>query len=250
MLEALLWDVDGTLAETERDGHLVAFNEAFAALGLPWRWSLERYGELLRIAGGRERLLYDMQAQPDAPSETASRAALAAKLHGLKNEAYARIVESGALPLRAGVAELIRDCHERRLPMAIVTTTSGANIQALLSAHLGIEWRAYFQSVIGAEEAPAKKPDRQAYDLALAQLRLPPASALAIEDAPAGLAAARAAGVPVVLQHSFYFPHPEAQGALASGPSLGSGRGWQAPRPADPARRIDLDLLSRWHAMA
>ena len=75
MLQAILWDVDGTLAETERDGHLVAFNAAFEELDIPWRWSEQRYGELLRVAGGFERLLFDMESQPLAPARTATNAA-------------------------------------------------------------------------------------------------------------------------------------------------------------------------------
>src|SRR5450755_396736 len=112
MLRALLWDVDGTLAETERDGHLVAFNRAFEALDLPWRWSEARYGELLAVAGGRERLLHDLQTQALAPPDAAQRAALVERIHRLKNELYAQIVSAGALPLRAGIAELFEDCAQ------------------------------------------------------------------------------------------------------------------------------------------
>src|SRR5271170_5773090 len=99
MIKALLWDVDGTLAETEREGHLVAFNQAFEALGIAWRWSEERYGELLAVPGGRERLEHDMQSQVSAPADPQQRQALAERVHHLKNEIYARIVASGALPL-------------------------------------------------------------------------------------------------------------------------------------------------------
>src|SRR5262249_30992666 len=80
-LRALIWDVDGTLAETERDGHRVAFNDAFAAANLPWRWSVERYGELLAISGGYERLLHDIAQRNDAPRAAAEREALARELH-------------------------------------------------------------------------------------------------------------------------------------------------------------------------
>ena len=105
-LQALLWDVDGTLAESERDGHRVAFNLAFEACGVPWRWDEARYGELLRITGGRERLLHDMQTQSDAPTMAAERAALAAAIHQRKNQFYAELVRGGGIPLREGVVEL------------------------------------------------------------------------------------------------------------------------------------------------
>ena len=249
-LRALLWDVDGTLAETERDGHLVAFNEAFAAHGLPWRWSAERYGELLAIAGGRERLLHDLAAGPFAVRPPAELESLARVVHRDKNEHYARIVAAGTLPLRPGVADLFDDCRAAGLAMGIVTTTSGANIEALLGRHLGRDWRNSFATVIGAEEAPVKKPDPQAYHRALAALGVTGAEAVAIEDAPAGVAAARAAGIPVILQRSHDFPDTAAAGTLAAGPALGDGAGWVAPIAPAAGVRIDLALLRRWHGTA
>ena len=114
MMKAILWDVDGTLAETERDGHRVAFNRAFEALGLPWRWDERRYGELLRITGGRERLLHDMASRSDAPVLAAERLALARELHARKNVLYASVVASAARSrLRDGVAPLIEQAAAR-----------------------------------------------------------------------------------------------------------------------------------------
>jgi HAD superfamily hydrolase (TIGR01509 family) len=249
MLRAILWDVDGTLAETERDGHLVAFNQAFEALGVPWRWSESRYGELLAVAGGRERLVHDLLSQPQAPTGDAQRAAFVDRIHRLKNELYARIVATGALPLRAGVAELFEECAAAGVRMAIVTTTSSANVAALLAARLGSDWRAKFAAVMCAEQAPRKKPDPQVYVLALQSLRLRPEETLAIEDSPAGVAAARTAQVSVVVARSSYFARVEVAGALAVGASLGSGAGWQPPATA-PDQRIGLAQLSAWHQAA
>ena len=246
MLEALLWDVDGTLAETEHDGHLVAFNQAFAQLGVPWRWSEQRYAELLAITGGRERLLHDLRRQPWAPVDADARAALAERVHALKNERYARIVAGGGIPLRDGVRALFDDCTQAGVAMAIVTTTSRANLHALLAAHLGSGWPARFAVVVCGEDVARKKPDPQAYLLALGALGLAAHDTLAIEDAPAGVAAARAAGIPVVVTRSRYFAAAPHDGVLALGPSLGSGRGWQ-PAAAAPDARIDLPQLTRWH---
>ena len=247
MIKALLWDVDGTLAETERDGHLVAFNRAFEALGVPWRWSEQHYGGLLAVSGGRERLLYDMSRREEAPGDARQREALAETVHRLKNQIYEGIVGRGDLPLRAGVAELLSECSRAHLPMGIVTTTSRGNVEALLARHLGSRWSRHFATVVCANEAPRKKPDPQVYRLALAALRLHPHQAVAIEDAPAGIEAAQRAGVPVMVTHSHYFPACAAAGALAVGPSLGRSEGWQPA--ADPrAMRISLEQIMQWYA--
>jgi HAD superfamily hydrolase (TIGR01509 family) len=244
VIGALLWDVDGTLAETERDGHLVAFNRAFEALGVPWRWGTARYGELLAVAGGYERLLHDMTQQPEAPAQPEERAKLARRVHKLKNELYGRIVAAGELPLRAGVAALQADCRAAGVALGIATTTSTANVAALLGRHLGRAWRTQFAAVVCAEQAPRKKPDPQVYEHALAALGLPAKQAVAIEDSPAGVAAAQAAGVAVIVTHSHYFPRLQANGVLAAGPSLGSAAGWTPG--AGHAGRIDLAQIIRW----
>jgi HAD superfamily hydrolase (TIGR01509 family) len=246
MIKSILWDVDGTLAETERDGHLKAFNQAFEALGLPWRWSERRYGELLGVAGGRERLLHDMQSGGRGPGQPQQRQALADRVHHLKNELYARIVADGNLPLRDGVRELLDDCERARVRMGIVTTTSRANVEVLLKTQLGADWESKFAIVVSAREAPNKKPDPQAYLLALHALKMRPHEVVALEDAEAGVAAARAAGVPVIVTRSHYFAAGESEGALAVGPSLGRIDGWH---PTADARttRIGLDQIIRWY---
>jgi HAD superfamily hydrolase (TIGR01509 family) len=246
-MRALLWDVDGTLAETERDGHRVAFNRAFAALGLPWQWSEARYGELLAVAGGYERLLHDLGTRREAPRRAQEREALARHVHRLMNRIYAAIVRGRELPLRAGVAELLTECQRAEVPMGVVTTTSRGNVAALLECHLGRGWQQRFAVTVCAEEAPRKKPDPQAYLLALEALGLKSAEAVAIEDAPAGIEAAGRAGVPVIVTRSHYFPAAAAGGALAFGPSLGSAVGWQPPADA-PEARIGLEQIARWQA--
>ena len=246
MIKAVLWDVDGTLAETERDGHLEAFNQAFESLALPWRWSERRYGELLLVAGGRERLLHDMQSGGNAPAHPQARQALADQVHRLKNELYARIVADDNLPLRAGVRELLDDCERARVPMGIVTTTSRANVEILLKTHLGEDWESKFAIVVSAREAPNKKPDPQGYLAALDALKLRPHEVVAMEDAGAGVAAARAAGVPVIVTRSHYFPVGDSRGALAVGPSLARIDGWQPVADAR-ATRIGLEQIIRWY---
>ncbi|HSN31286.1 MAG TPA: HAD-IA family hydrolase [Ideonella sp.] len=247
MLAALLWDVDGTLAETERDGHRIAFNRAFAAAGLPWHWDERRYGELLAVTGGRERLLHAMRDEPTAPTGDADRRALAESLHRLKNEHYAGLVAQAGIALREGVRELLDECAGAGVRLGIVTTTSRANVEALLGSQLGARWRERFEAVVCGEDAPRKKPDPQAYALALRSMALPPRDVLAIEDAPAGVAAARALGIAVIVTRSHYFAPARVDGVLAAGPSLGRGAGWE---PAARGARIDLPQLARWHAAA
>lgn len=247
VLAALLFDVDGTLAETERDGHLVAFNESFRRLGLGWHWTEARYAGLLQVAGGRERLLADLATRADAPADAGARRALVGELHRLKNEVYAELVRGGRLALRDGIAELLDECRVAGFPVGIVSTTSAVNVAALLGASLGPGWRDGFACVICGEHVPRKKPDPAAYLAALAELGVAPGDVIAIEDSPAGLESARGAGLGVVITYSHFFPGPCQPGALAAGPSLGSGSGW-TPAPARPGSRIGLRQLREWHA--
>ena len=251
-LQAVLWDVDGTLAETERDGHRVAFNQAFEALGLPWRWDVDRYGELLRITGGRERLLHDMSTRTDAPVVPGEREALARALHARKNAIFGELVRGGGLPLREGVLALMDECGERGVRMGIATTTSRVNVEALLGTHLGPRWQERFATVVCGEDVRLKKPDPEVYRIALQALGITPLEAVAIEDSPGGVAAARAAGVPVAVTRSVYFGDAAIEGAIAIGPGLHERAGWRpALRPAagTASALVGLDDLQAWCAL-
>lgn len=247
MLAALVWDVDGTMAETERDGHRVAFNQAFEALGLPWRWSVERYAELLRVTGGRERLLHDLASQADAPSTTAERERLAAALHAEKNRRYGVIAEQGAIALRPGVQRLMSEAAAQGVQLAIATTTSRVNLEALLRRQIGPAWQERFAAVVCGEDAPARKPDPQVYLRCLDGLQRDADEVLAIEDSPNGLAAAQAAGIATLVTRSLNFASHPFDGALAvcddlDHPALPAGhlRGARAAR-------VDVALLRAWH---
>lgn len=247
MLAALIWDIDGTFAETERDGHRVAFNEAFEALGLPWRWSVPRYTELLRVAGGRERLLHDMAVQPDAPADPAERERLARALHAEKNRCYAQIADSGRIALRPGVERLLREAAAAGLRQGIATTTSRSNLEVLLGRQFGATWRGLFAAVVCGEDAPVKKPDPQVYLLCLDQLGLDGEDAIAVEDSPNGLAAADAAGIATLVTRSLSFADHPFDGALAvcddlECPATPAAR-LRGARPA----RVDLAQLREWH---
>ena len=249
-LKALLWDVDGTLAETERDGHRVAFNMAFEAQGLPWRWDEAPYGDLLKVAGGRERLMHDMNTRSDAPVLAGQREALAQLLHSLKNKFYAELVRGGGIPLRPGVAALIEQGLERGVRMAITTTTSRSNVDALLGVHLGARWSDGFAAVVCGEDVQRKKPDPEVFLKALQQLGLEPLEALAIEDSPGGVAAAREASVPVVVTRSAYFEDATIEGAIAIGPGLHQRAGWRPAlrSSAEIDEGVNFDDLESWFA--
>ncbi len=204
-LRALIWDVDGTIAETERDGHRVAYNQAFAALGLPWHWDEATYGDLLLVAGGRERLLHDMAMRPDAPPAGPQRDALARAVHERKNGLYEAVVAQGVLHARPGVERLVAECQAAGVALAVATTSSRGNVNALLVSIWGPQWRSLFRVAICAEDAPAKKPDPLVYRLALEGLGVAASEAFALEDSPVGLQAARAAGLACGVTRSAYF---------------------------------------------
>ncbi len=248
-LRAVLWDVDGTIAESERDGHRVAFNMAFEACGVRWRWDAAHYGDLLRITGGRERLLFDMNTRSDAPT-VSEREAVARSIHAKKNAFYAGLVAGGAIALRSGVLTLMRQCRERGVRMGITTTTSRSNVEALMRVHLGERWADWFAVTVCGEDVQRKKPDPEVYLNALRSLAIGPLEAVAIEDAPGGLAAARAADIPVVVTRSAYFLNAPIEGAVAVGPGLHDRRGWRPALRAgdDDDRGVDLDDIEGWCA--
>ncbi len=229
-LRALLWDVDGTVAETERDGHRVAFNQAFEALGLPWRWSVVHYGELLRVAGGVERLHHDLAQRPDAPADPGVREALVRALHRAKTAAYTARVAQRAVTARPGVQRLVAECAAAGVQLAVVTTTSRANVDALFASLWGPAWPGLFAAVVCGEDAPLKKPHPQAYQRALQRLGLGAHEAFALEDSPAGLCAARAAGVACGITPGAYFAGEAFDGAAWVQPDL------ETPQPMTLAR--------------
>jgi HAD superfamily hydrolase (TIGR01509 family) len=194
---ALLWDVDGTLAETELDGHRLAFNRAFAEAGLPWRWDPATYLSLLSVSGGRERLRSFLQQVEGAPPSTARVEALQAA----KQRHYGALVAGGGLSLRPGVARLLEAAAAAGIPQVIVTTSGRAAVSALLEQLLPRP-QLWFRFWVCGEDVAGKKPDPEAYRLALAQLDCPVEQALAIEDSCNGLQAAVAAGLSTLVTRS------------------------------------------------
>ena len=246
-LQALLWDVDGTLAETERDGHRRAFNRAFRDAGIPLHWDCELYGELLQVTGGRERITAGLtRLRGEAPAAEEVEA-----LQSAKQRHYAALVEAGELSLRPGVAELITAAAEAGLRQAIVTTSGREAVEALARRCLGPLAEALELWVCG-DDVQRKKPDPEGYRRALERLGLPAQAAIAIEDSGNGLQAALGAGLPCVITLSYYGQRePSSSFAAATAVVEGLGEGSRVARgPACGARGVTLSYLELLRAGA
>ena len=221
ILKAIIFDVDGTLAETE-EIHRKAFNRAFAEAGLDWHWSRERYRELLAISGGKERIRrYIEEEQYHDFLQRKDLQEWIAGLHKAKTAIYTDMITAGEVELRPGVERLVREARQAGLKLAIATTTSTANIIALFEATLGREALDWFDAIGAAEQAPDKKPNPSVYLWVLEQLGLPGRDCVAIEDTRNGVLAATGAGIPVLVTQSFYSEGEDFSGALAVLSDLG-----------------------------
>ncbi len=216
-MPALIFDVDGTLAETE-EGHRAAFNAVFDDLGVPWSWDRQVYRDLLAVSGGKERMAH--YARKYDPARAAEIEPRLAELHVAKNGHYAAWVRASGGGLRPGVRELIARAHARGQKLAIATTTSRANLAALLEAAFGAEAEALFPVRVVGEDVKAKKPDPEAYIIALSELGIGPEEAIAFEDSLNGLRAATAAGLRTVVTPSLYTSHENFAGAWRLLPDL------------------------------
>ena len=197
-LEALIFDVDGTLAETE-EWHRHAFNAAFAAAGLGWRWDQALYGTLLEVTGGKERIRHHAVRRGETIDATT-----VARLHADKTARYVASVESGAIALRPGVSRLLQEARAAGLRLAVATTTTPANVSALLRTTLGAGADGLFECIGAGDMVAAKKPAPDIYRFVLDRMGLAPGRCIAIEDTPNGLQAAQGAGIATVVTTSLY----------------------------------------------
>jgi HAD superfamily hydrolase (TIGR01509 family) len=254
MLKALIFDVDGTLADTERYGHRVAFNRAFADAGLNWLWDEALYGELLSVAGGKERLQHFIREYhpvlPDGVADDIN--SFVARLQASKNRHYIDLVRHGEITPRPGVLRLLREAHTAGLRLAIATTSTYENVEALLLS-FGADVPGLFEVIGAGDTVPVKKPAPDIYLYVLAELGLAAAECLAIEDSENGFLAARRAAIPVIVTLNDYTAHQHFDGALIVVDHLGEPAlpltclaGGLAPNCC----LLDVDGLKRLHTDA
>lgn len=247
---ALIFDVDGTLADTERDGHRVAFNAAFAEAGLDWAWDVARYGRLLAVTGGKERIRRFIEEEGIRLDPALDPDAFIAGLHRAKTRHYVTLLETGAIPLRPGVARLLREARAAGVRLAIATTTTPENVTALLRNSGCPEMEGWFDVIAAGDVVPRKKPAPDIFTLALEQLGLEARDCVALEDSDNGVQSALAAGLKaLVVTESTYTRGQDFGSAPLVLDSLG-----EPERPAQivagslgGAEYLDLAALERLH---
>ncbi len=232
-LQALIFDVDGTLAETE-EVHRQAFNEAFAAQAMPWTWERPLYKDLLQITGGKERILYYLANWH--PQDLPTLREKIPAIYDLKTKRYSAMILAGAVDLKPGVARLIAEAKSAGARLAIATTTHRDNVEALLQHALPAHGAALFDAIVAGDEVSVKKPDPAVFESALRKLGLAAADCVAFEDSANGANAARKAGLRVVVTPAIYTADDDFSGASSVVSDLGEPgcphrhlAGWQWP---------------------
>jgi len=226
-LEAILFDCDGVLADTERDGHRLAFNEAFKQKGIDEFWDVERYGKLLEVGGGKERMAahWNEVGWPDVmPIDDAERQARVKELHLLKTDIFNRMITEGAIPLRPGVLRLVDEAIQNDVTLAVCSTSSEQAVTNLVKVLMG-EKRASKFSIFAGDMVSKKKPAPDVYNMAVEQLNLDKSRCVIVEDTEIGLKAAKAAGISCIVTKSAYAHNEDFTGANMVVDNLGEEEG-------------------------
>ncbi|MCP5279540.1 MAG: HAD family hydrolase [Thiobacillus sp.] len=246
MLKALLFDVDGTLADTERDGHRPAFNAAFREYGLDWDWDVALYGQLLAVTGGKERMkFYVEKFRPDYVKPT-DFDDMVAELHKSKTRHYTRMLAEGGIPLRPGVKRLLAEARAAGLILGVATTTTPENVTALLRHSLAADGPDWFDVIAAGDIVPAKKPAPDIYTWAMGQLGLQPEDCLAFEDSENGIRASMGAGLRTVVTVNDYTRDHDFTGALAVLTDLGEMDAPYTRLDRPESGMVDLERIKAW----
>lgn len=203
VMKAIIFDCDGVLADTERDGHRVAFNKAFANKGFAVEWGVELYGKLLEVSGGKERMKHYFDSHGWPPG-VADKDALIKELHKLKTDFFLQIIESGELPLRSGVARFVDEAIAADVTLVVCSTSHERAVNLVVEKLLGSERKARFSAILAGDVVSKKKPDPEIYNLASERLKLEPSECVVIEDNRNGLLSAKAAGMYCVITTNCY----------------------------------------------
>jgi HAD superfamily hydrolase (TIGR01509 family) len=234
ILRALIFDVDGTLADTE-EVHRRSFNTAFQRAGLDWAWSRETYRELLKVNGGKERIASHIDSLMLREGARKVLHGRIAEIHADKTRIYSGVVAAGRVPLRDGVARLLNEARDAGCQLAIASTTTAANVDALLQATLGPRGLEMFDVIACGDLVGAKKPAPDIYQLALSTLGVAPEEAIAFEDSVNGLHAAVGAGLWTVLTPTYWSEGGDFSEAALVLPRLGDP---QQPLEGEPGGRL------------
>lgn len=247
-LSALIFDVDGTIAETERDGHRVAFNRAFAAKGLGWMWTVEQYGRLLDVAGGKERIAYYANRFMPNFRPPVEMREFAAELHRLKGQFYGQLIREGAIGLRPGIRRLMEEAREAGVKLAIATTSSLESVVPLLQTALEVESVEWFDLIAAGDIVPVKKPAPDIYLHVIRELEVDPDCCLVLEDSSQGLRSAVGAGLKTIVTYNDYTRGQDFRSAALVLDSLGDVdcpfqvMGGKLGQDIKEAQFFDLDL--------
>lgn len=249
-LEALIFDVDGTLSDTERDGHRVAFNAAFDEYGIGWHWDIDTYGKLLAVTGGKERMKHYADAFLNNQNLPDNFEQLVPELHAAKTRHYTELLSTGAIPLRSGVERLLNEAREKGLRLAIATTTTPENVTALLEHTLGEHSIDWFEVIAAGDIVPAKKPAGDIYHYALNAMNLKPEQCLAFEDSRNGILSTQDANLTTIITVNGYTHDDDFTGAALVLDHFG-----EPEQPfhvingnANNHNMVDCDLLYKIHA--
>lgn len=219
-IKALIFDCDGVLVDTERDGHRVSFNKAFKAKGLDAEWDVALYKKLLEIAGGKERMKFYFD-QNGWPKNVTDKDAFIKELHKLKTDLFMQLIESGELPLRPGVARLVDEAIAKKIKLAVCSTSNERAVNLVVEKMLGKKRKSHFNAILAGDIVTKKKPDPEIYNLALKTLGLKPDECVVVEDSRNGLLAAKAAGMYCVVTTNGYTENEDFSEADLVVPELG-----------------------------